>query len=122
MYVCIHAHIPCTLLGPSGHFSLLHHFQFSLGRGTLCNQTQLVYPLDLPCKVESNLPSGGQMTTATSIFQHLNLLLNQSHTLKQQIQLCYDCFQNRGFSASVHEITDMEGVPLCHFSCQDISY
>lgn len=53
-------------------------------------QIQLVYPLDLPCKVNFNLPSGCQLTTATSIFQHLNFLLSEPQT-KQQIQLQHGC-------------------------------
>lgn len=50
-------------------------------------QTQLVYPLQLACKVNSNLPSGCWLTTATGIFQPFNLLLSQSHKLTHRMQL-----------------------------------
>ena len=40
-------------------------------------QIQLVYQLDLPCKVNFNLPSSCQLTTATHIFRHLSVLLSE---------------------------------------------
>ena len=53
-------------------------------------QTQPAYPLDLPCKVNFNLPSGHQLTTATRIFS-ISTCYCQSHKLKQSIQLHHGC-------------------------------
>ena len=43
------------------------------------------------CEVNANLPSGCRLSTATSIFQHLNLLSSQSHKLKPRMQLHHGC-------------------------------
>lgn len=83
-------HTNTYFLGPSGRF------QFpSLALPSSCKTSREVNEVRYPAPagfgtrptVQSyiHLPSGSQMTRATIIFQHLNLLLSQRHSLKQNI-------------------------------------
>lgn len=94
LYVCVyipHTYLIGTTWSTSGHPNSVLVAEPSSNMDKARHPDTASLSTRAASKVNSDLPSGCRLTAATSVFQHRNLLLSQSHRLKQQMLLHHGC-------------------------------